>query len=251
MSSQIVDTSSMLPRHLDTSADMLNTSLVGSEETVSPWLAFLRATEHGNENRMVYVLGIKRVIDMVGATFLLIIFSPLLLIIALLIRYNSRGPVLFRQQRIGRFGKPFEMLKIRTMVGERRSTKSATCPGPERRNRHKSRQDPRVTGVGKLLRMSSLDELPQLINILRGEMSFIGPRPELPSIVKTYAPWQHERHLVMPGLSGWWQVNGRSDKPMHEHTELDIYYVRHQSFHLDCLIFVRTFKAVLKLSGAY
>jgi lipopolysaccharide/colanic/teichoic acid biosynthesis glycosyltransferase len=117
--------------------------------------------------------------------------------------------------------------------------------------RHKMPDDPRVTRAGRLLRRTSVDEWPQLINVIRGQMSLVGPRPELPNIVKTYEPWQHLRHLVRPGMTGWWQVQGRSDLPMHEHTELDLYYVKHVSFRLDLQITARTVGVVLRGLGAF
>ena len=111
--------------------------------------------------------------------------------------------------------------------------------------------DPRVTRAGRFLRRTSLDELPQLINIFKGEMSLVGPRPELPCLVDKYAPWQRKRFEVPQGLTGWWQVNGRADKPMHLHTEDDLYYIRHYSLWLDIQILWRTMKAVLDRRGAY
>jgi lipopolysaccharide/colanic/teichoic acid biosynthesis glycosyltransferase len=116
---------------------------------------------------------------------------------------------------------------------------------------HKIKDDPRVTRVGRLIRRTSIDELPQLINVIRGEMSLIGPRPELPQIVRDYEPWMHRRHLVRPGLTGWWQVRGRSDLPMHEHTDLDIYYVEHVSWRLDLRILKQTVRIVVCGLGAY
>ncbi len=148
-------------------------------------------------------------------------------IIALLIRLDSPGPVLFRQKRVGENGRLFDMLKFRTMVAD---AESAAGSGPGRRTTdgqviHKHKDDPRVTRVGRFLRRYSLDELPQFFNVLRGEMSLVGPRPELPWLVDRYEPWQRKRFAVPQGITGWWQVNGRSDKPMHLHTEDDLYYV--------------------------
>jgi lipopolysaccharide/colanic/teichoic acid biosynthesis glycosyltransferase len=143
------------------------------------------------------------------------------------------------------------MLKFRTMRAERRLRPSGPPSGAERRRRHKSIGDPRVTRVGHVLRRTCFDELPQLLNVLRGEMSLVGPRPELPSIVDTYEPWQHWRHLVTPGITGWWQVNRAADQLMHEATELDIYYVQHHSLLLDLKIIARTFGAVIDGRGAY
>ena len=201
----------------------------------------------------------KRVVDTVIAAVLLILLLPLLLVIAVAVKLSSPGPVLYLQPRIGRYGQPFDMLKFRTMGPDRRHHNAGPPDGTqERRRYHKTRQagrDPRVTRVGRMLRRTSLDELPQLWNVLIGEMSLIGPRPEMPYLVAGYQSWQHARHLVRPGITGWWQVN-RSDGwlegvLMHEATDLDLYYVRRQSLWLDLQIVLRTFGAVLRGSGAY
>jgi exopolysaccharide biosynthesis polyprenyl glycosylphosphotransferase len=201
----------------------------------------------------------KRALDIVVAAVLLVLLLPLLLVIAVAVKLSSPGPVLYLQPRIGRYGRPFDMLKFRTMGPDRRHHNDGPPDGTqERRRYHKTRQagrDPRVTRVGRLLRRTSLDELPQLWNVLRGEMSLIGPRPEMPYLVAGYQSWQHARHLVRPGITGWWQVN-RSDGwlegvLMHEATDLDLYYVQHQSPWLDLQIVLRTFGAVVRGSGAY
>jgi lipopolysaccharide/colanic/teichoic acid biosynthesis glycosyltransferase len=195
---------------------------------------------------------IKRVLDLVVCLVALVTIAPLLLIIALAIVIDSRGPVLYRQTRIGLHGRQFAMLKFRTMRPERRLGDRGLQTGEmDRRRRHKSIGDPRVTRVGRLLRRTCFDELPQLWNVLRGEMSLVGPRPELPSIVARYEPWQHVRHVVAPGITGWWQVNRAADQLMHEATELDIYYVRNHSLGLDLKIIARTFGAVIDGRGAY
>lgn len=193
---------------------------------------------------------VKRAGDLVVAGVAVVGFSPIFALAALAIWCESRGSVIFWQARVGKDGTLFTMYKFRTMIPDRRAMR-VPYRGSERRVRHKTKSDPRVTRVGKILRRTSIDELPQLFNVLRGEMSLIGPRPELPQIVERYAPWQHLRHRVKPGMTGWWQVQGRSDLPMHEHTELDVYYVTHQSFALDMMILFRTFRAVLRRSGAF
>jgi lipopolysaccharide/colanic/teichoic acid biosynthesis glycosyltransferase len=194
----------------------------------------------------------KRALDVVVAATLLVILSPLMGLIALAIKLTSRGPVLFRQERVGQHGRPFEMLKFRTMLPDRRRVDLGPPPGmPERRRTHKSRGDPRVTPLGRLLRRTCLDELPQLWNVLTGEMSLVGPRPELPSIVADYEPWQHLRHTVRPGVTGWWQVNRRDGRPMHQATELDLYYVEHQSISLDLHILAMTVGAIIDGSGVF
>ncbi len=218
--------------------------------TTDAWFDYLSASQRIPAHRIIYSTFIKRAIDIVGAVLLLVVFSPVLLIVALTIRISQGGPIFYRQQRIGRYGQPFTMLKFTSMIPDRRNL-ADEWDGIERRITHKTRKDPRVTRVGRLIRALSIDELPQLINILRGDMSLIGPRPELLVIVGRYAPWQHQRHLVRPGLTGWWQVEGRSDRPMHEHTELDLYYIEHLSLALDLRILLRTFRAVLSRSGAF
>lgn len=192
----------------------------------------------------------KRWLDVVGALLLLVVLSPLLAVIALAIWIDSGRPIIFRQTRIGQYGRPFVVYKFRTMRPDRRR-RQLPYHGPERRKRHKTARDPRVTRVGRLLRRTSLDELPQLVNVLRGDMSLVGPRPELPEIVARYAAWQHERHLVRPGLTGWWQVQSRGDQLMHERTDLDVFYVRNQSFWLDLRILIRTIPSLLSRAGAF
>lgn len=200
--------------------------------------------------RRAYCLVFKRWFDFSAAALLLVVLSPLLLISALAVRISSGGPVIFRQTRIGKDGMPFVMYKFATMIRDRR-VRRLSYIGPERRVRHKTEDDPRVTGLGRLLRRTSIDELPQLVNVLRGEMSLVGPRPELPEIVRNYQSWQHQRHRVRPGMTGWWQVQGRKIQPMYEHTDLDIYYVVNQSAWLDVKILWGTFPLVIWRYGAF
>lgn len=197
--------------------------------------------------RSVYCRSVKRFVDVALTLVLLIGVAAGLLLIALVIRLDSPGPVLFRQTRIGKSGRPFVIYKFRSMFHGGRT--AAANPRGDRSG--KARNDPRVTRVGRLLRRTSLDELPQLFNVLRGDMSLVGPRPELPEIVAAYQPWQHDRHRVLPGLSGWWQIHGRGDKPMHQHTDLDLYYVRNVSFLLDVRILLWTVVVVLAGRGAF
>lgn len=222
-------------------------STAGAEQD---WLTLLRASQSQPLSKLVYALILKRWFDIIAASVLIVLLAPVLILAAILIRLQAPGPVIFRQTRIGRYGEPFTIYKFRTMIPDRRD-RQVPFNGEDRRKRHKTQNDPRVTRVGRILRRTSIDELPQLFNILSGDMSFIGPRPELPEIVARYEEWQHERHLVTPGLSGWWQVCGRSDLPMHEHTDLDIYYVENQSFLLDAQIVLRTFKALMSRGGAF
>lgn len=195
---------------------------------------------------------LKRLFDIFASATLLLLLAPLMLLIALLIKLDSPGPVFFLQERIGEQGRRFKMIKFRSMYqdAERRWLEVA------RRDEqgsliHKMEDDPRVTRIGRRLRRTSLDELPQLINVLRGEMSLVGPRPEMPYIAAEYQPWQWQRFRVPPGITGWWQVNGRSDKPMHLHTEDDLYYIQNYSFWLDLRILFKTLIVVWRGQGAY
>lgn len=171
---------------------------------------------------------------------------------AVLIYLEDGPPIIFRQMRVGKDGELFEMLKFRTMVRNAELLQSqAEIWDLEGNPIHKVKNDPRVTRVGRWLRRFSLDELPQLINVLAGTMSLVGPRPEMPDIVKNYQSWQRKRFTVLPGMTGWWQVTGRSDKPMHLHTEDDLYYIQNYSIWLDLEIIVRTIWIVLIGKGAY
>lgn len=195
---------------------------------------------------------VKRVFDVVLALLLLIAALPLMALIALAIKRDSPGPVLFRQTRVGEGGRLFTMLKFRTMVEGAETLQEAVNQVDEDGHiLHKRADDPRITRVGRWLRRTSLDELPQLFNILRGEMSLVGPRPEMPWLVEKYEAWQRKRFEVPQGLTGWWQINGRADRPMHLHTEDDLYYIRNYSVWLDLKILWKTVQAVLLRRGAY
>lgn len=195
---------------------------------------------------------LKRVIDVVAAALALLVLAPLYALIALAILLDSPGPVFFRQERIGKHGRPFVMVKFRTMRADRRRQNLGPPTGvPERRRVHKSPNDPRITSIGRFLRRSCLDELPQFWNVLRGTMSLVGPRPELPEIVAQYEPWQHARHQATPGITGWWQVNRDGTHLMHEATEFDLFYLEHWSLALDLSILARTLAIVLRGVGAF
>ena len=207
----------------------------------------LRAPALNDYQRML-----KRIFDLAITLLVTPLALLLFLIIALAIRLEGPGPVLFKQKRVGENGRLFEMVKFRSMVTNAEQLRVIVeCQDPEGHLIHKTPQDPRVTRVGRILRRTSLDELPQLWNILKGEMSLVGPRPELPYLVDRYEPWQHKRFAVPPGITGWWQVNGRSDKPMHLHTEDDLYYVQHYSILLDLQILLKTVFVVLRGNGAF
>jgi lipopolysaccharide/colanic/teichoic acid biosynthesis glycosyltransferase len=170
---------------------------------------------------------------------------PLFIVIAIAIKLESPGPILYPQKRIGEHGRPFLMLKFRSMVANADKLQDKSSVD------HKKREDPRVTRVGRFLRRTSLDELPQLLNILRGDMSLVGPRPEMPWLVSKYEPWQRKRFEVPQGLTGWWQINGRADKPMYLHTEDDLFYIRNYSIWLDIQIIIRTVLIIFTGRGAY
>ncbi|WP_225448250.1 sugar transferase [Streptacidiphilus sp. P02-A3a] len=195
----------------------------------------------------------KEFVDRVLASILLLVLSPLLLAIALVIRFDSTGPALFRQRRVGKHGEHFTMLKFRTM----RKNAEVLRAEIEHLNQNsdgmlfKVREDPRVTRVGSVLRHYSLDELPQLINVVSGHMSLVGPRPSLPEEVEGYTEEVKRRLLVKPGLTGLWQVSGRSDLPWDEAVRLDLGYVDNWSLGLDLAILLRTAPAVMRGTGAY
>ncbi len=168
--------------------------------------------------------------------------APLLALAVLAIRLESRGPAIYRQRRAGLHGAPFDVYKLRTMVDGAESIGAGLAVDAE---------DPRITRVGAVLRRASLDELPNLVNVLRGEMSLIGPRPTLPVQVEQYTERQRGRLAIKPGLTGWAQVNGRASLPWSERIELDLYYIEHRSLALDLKILARTLAMVLGGSGLY
>jgi exopolysaccharide biosynthesis polyprenyl glycosylphosphotransferase len=194
----------------------------------------------------------KRLLDLVLGSIILLCASPVMTMIAIAIRLDSPGPVMFRQRRIGENGRPFMMFKFRTMVvGAEQAQEAVNVLTASGQIIHKRRDDPRVTRVGGVLRRLSLDELPQLLNVLRGEMSLVGPRPELPWIVARYAPWQYQRLAVPQGMTSWYVVNGRSETPMHMNTEEDLRYVLNCSFFEDLKILWKSMGAVLRGRGAF
>jgi len=194
----------------------------------------------------------KRAFDVLLGPLALMLTLPVMGLAAVMILLEDGRPVLFRQTRVGENGRLFVMFKFRTMLKNAEQLKSRVVRiDAEGNTIHKSQGDPRVTRVGRVLRRFSLDELPQIYNVLRGDMSLVGPRPELPDLVSQYQPWQRARLAVPQGVTGWWQVNGRSDKPMHLHTELDLYYIQNYSIWLDIEIIFRTIRVVLNGRGAY
>ena len=195
---------------------------------------------------------IKRCFDLIVTTWLLLLGWPVLLLIALAIKLDSPGPALFVQERIGENGQPFRMVKFRSMVQGADQIRGAVITrGEDGQVVHKTPDDPRITRVGRFIRRTSLDELPQLFNVLAGQMSLVGPRPELPWLVENYEFWQRRRFAVPPGITGWWQINGRSNRLMHMHTEDDLYYIQNYSPLLDLHILWRTIGVVLRGNGAF
>jgi lipopolysaccharide/colanic/teichoic acid biosynthesis glycosyltransferase len=178
--------------------------------------------------------------DILIATVALVVLAPFLIVAAIAIKLGSRGPVVYRQRRVGRAGREFEMWKLRTMVEGSDPVGVGTVV---------SRDDPRVTAAGRFLRRTSLDEVPNLVNVLRGEMAVVGPRPTIPAQVDDYTPRQSRRHEVLPGITGWAQVQGRAGIPWEERIELDVYYVDHRSAALDARILLRTVWLVITAQG--
>ena len=190
--------------------------------------------------RSLYRL-VKRLADFLLALFLTVLTLPLMLVIALLVPLQTRESPLFLQRRIGLNGRPFTMLKFRTMYAEA----EAYAPSPEHPH------DKRITGVGRWLRKYSIDELPQLLNVLAGQMSVVGPRPEMPFLVDQYQSWQRRRLMAVPGMTGLWQILGRKDLPLRDNVEYDFIYILNQSLRLDLAIFLRTLPIVVTGKGAY
>jgi lipopolysaccharide/colanic/teichoic acid biosynthesis glycosyltransferase len=198
----------------------------------------------------LYVGLVKPAFDRTVALILLLVLTPLMLVVAAAILLTSGPGAIFRQVRIGHRGRPFMMHKFRTMSGDRRQPR-LQYDGEERRRTHKHPNDPRVTRLGNFLRKWSLDELPQLWDVFRGDMSMVGPRPELPGIAAAYEPWQHQRHRVKPGVTGLWQVTKRGNGLMHEHVAVDISYISRIGLLTDLGILLLTIPAVLGLRTGY
>jgi lipopolysaccharide/colanic/teichoic acid biosynthesis glycosyltransferase len=185
---------------------------------------------------------VSRALDIVLAAVLLVVTAPLMALVALAIRLESRGPVFYRQRRVGRHGRPFQLWKLRTMV-----------PGAEAMGAgiYVLEGDPRITRVGRMLRRFSFDELPNLLNVLQGDMAMVGPRPTVQEQVDRYTERQRRRLEVKPGITGWAQINGRTSLPWPERIELDVWYVEHRSVRLDLRILARTARMLATGRGLY
>ena len=193
------------------------------------------------ENKTVYNF-IKRTIDIIGSLCGLILLSPLLLVIGILIKSDSKGPIIFAQKRVGLNGKEFKMYKFRSMVVNAEELKDKLKENNEMSGpMFKMKDDPRITKIGKFIRKTSIDELPQLINVLKGDMSLVGPRPSLPKEVKEFEPWMIRRLEVKPGLTCYWQVMGRNSIDFEDWMKLDIKYVNERSLWLDIKLIFKTF----------
>lgn len=195
---------------------------------------------------------LKRAFDLVGGTMLLVLLIPIFVMVSIAVRADSAGPIFFRQVRVGTAGAPFEMLKFRSMVVDAENQLDKLRDVNQGNGvLFKVREDPRVTRVGSFIRKFSLDELPQLLNVIKGSMSLVGPRPPLPSEVERYDTQAHRRLLVRPGMTGLWQVSGRSLLSWDDTVRLDLYYVENWSFLGDCTILLRTMRAVFRSHGAF
>ncbi len=201
-------------------------------------------------NRTFGYLAAKRLFDVAGAALLIVLFSPVMLTTLLLLTITTKGRPLFSQQRIGHCGRRFWMIKFRTMRLDADKLQQSVVnekDGPI----FKNRRDPRITHIGRFLRRSSIDEMPQLFNILLGSMSMVGPRPPIAKEVAQYAPWQRRRLAVQPGLTCLWQVSGRSEIRFEDWVRMDIWYLENQSLWTDMKLLVRTPVSVLNGRGAY
>ncbi len=231
------------------SAESVNAELLqlaGPGEAVAAPYLVRRAARGG-----LYLRLGKPLLDRVLAVIALLVLAPLLAVTAAVVAAEFGRPVIFRQQRVGRGGRPFAIYKFRTMQHDRRYGGDGVFPAQQdRRLTHKSQDDPRHTALGRRLRKFSLDELPQLWNVVRGEMSLVGPRPELVQVVARYEDWQERRHVVKPGLTGMWQITARGDQPMHQLTHIDLEYVDAVGLRRDLSILLCTPVALLRRGGS-
>ncbi|MFH1690540.1 MAG: sugar transferase [Candidatus Eisenbacteria bacterium] len=215
---------------------------------------FTRGSREGERllSGKFYRRRVKRPLDVLASLVGLLLLSPLFIVLAIMVRLDSRGPVFFRQMRVGKDGREFEFYKFRSMVQDAEAMKNKLMhlnelEGPV----FKISDDPRITPIGRFLRRTSLDELPQLFNVLRGDMSLVGPRPPLPAEVANYESWQRQKLSVLPGITCLWQISGRNHIGFTEWMRLDIEYIRRQSFGVDVKILARTLPAVLLRKGAF
>ena len=205
-----------------------------------------------DRDESVFYTCCKRAFDLVVGSFLLVLLLPVLPFIAIMIKLDTRGPVVFKQERVGENGKIFNFFKFRSMVHEAEKNRDGLNGKNEQEGPvFKIKADPRITGVGSFLRRSSLDEIPQIFNVIRGDMSIVGPRPPLLAEVAGYQPWHMKRLTVKPGITCLWQISGRSQIGFNEWMRLDMEYLKTRSFRTDLLIFIKTIPAVIARKGAY
>ena len=205
--------------------------------------------EAGGNHSLVYRSG-KRLLDLTGAAVLLVLFAPVLLVTLAVLTVTTKGRPIFSQERLGHRGRRFRMFKFRTMVLDATRVQHLVVneqTGPV----FKNRRDPRITRVGRWLRSTSIDEMPQLINVLAGHMSLVGPRPPVPAEVARYQPWQLRRLAIKPGLTCLWQVSGRCEIGFDDWVRMDIWYLNHQSLATDLVLLAKTPLSVLSRRGAY
>lgn len=253
LSSRLMQDIYRLLNKLDISAfvspSLLN--IISSRVAVQPVAGVPLITIDKTEFRGLKLLA-KRIMDIALTVAGLIILLPVLLLIALIIRIDSKGKALFKQKRVGRKGKSFMLYKFRTMTKNAEEKLGEIKHLNEAEGKiFKIKEDPRITRVGRFLRKYSLDEFPQIINVLKGEMSLVGPRPPIPSEVAKYDEWEKQRLQALPGMTGLWQVSGRSELPFGEMVKLDIYYIENWSPLFDLYILLKTIPIVLKSKGAY
>jgi lipopolysaccharide/colanic/teichoic acid biosynthesis glycosyltransferase len=206
-----------------------------------------------NDKRRALYLAAKRALDIAGALAALVVLSPVFAVVALLIKLRDRGPVLFVQKRVGKGGTLFNFYKFRSMVvgAERQRADLLLSNDHGESITFKMKRDPRITWIGRIIRRASIDELPQFLNVLKGDMTLVGPRPALPCEVEQYSDSDRRRLEVTPGLTCIWQISGRAILPFHEQVRLDVNYIERQSFLFDLEILARTIPAVLSGRGAY
>ena len=204
-------------------------------------IEFKNGFENEFENRVKFYEGLKRLVDVLGAFTGLLMLSPLIVIVSLIVKFTSKGPVFFSQKRVGRNGKTFDMYKFRSMVVNAEELKEKLAAQNEMSGpMFKMKDDPRVTKVGKFIRKTSIDELPQLWNILKGDMSLVGPRPSLPKEVAQFEDWMYKRLEVKPGLTCYWQVSGRNNIDFEDWMKLDIRYVEEKNLWIDIKLIFKT-----------
>lgn len=239
----------MAQKTTDADLNVLLSELIG--RTRDGWKARLR-----RRMWLLTVTGtyrVKRFIDLFFSTLGLLVLSPLFIVLAVLIKLTSKGPIVFSQYRVGRYGRHFRFYKFRSMYIDAEQRKAELLAQNQSADGviFKMKNDPRITPVGRWLRKLSLDELPQLINVFLGDMSLVGPRPPVPSEVREYSLEDRKRLNVVPGITCLWQISGRSEIPFHEQVRLDKAYIRNHGFWSDTLILLKTIPAILTGRGAY